>query len=263
VRTECALKADAMRIVCVHNQKGGVGKTTTVQYLAYNLAAVGRRVLVVDSDPQANLTAAFGIDPAGVGLVDALRGEIRGDDNLTASFIRPVRERIDILSSCAGLRLVQEEMSAWTGSRAELLGFALKPLATTYDYALIDSPPGAGWLVVNGLAAADQIVAPVKCEAFSIDGIHGVSVEIERVGASLRRKGMRLDRIVATMVDRRVKEQGAYLDHIRKINPGLIAKTEIRIDARIPAAQTDSKESLGSRAATDYAALAKELFDGR
>jgi chromosome partitioning protein len=184
-------------VIALANQKGGVGKTTTTVSLATALANRGQRVLVIDADPQANATSALGGERVGDGLYAALVS----DATLDAA-IRP--------TNVPGLSLIPTDPSL-AGAEVELVGLmareyrmkrAIDPLRGRFDLMLIDCPPSLGLLTVNALAAADEVIVPVQCEYFALEGLGHLAQTIELVRTNLNTR-LRLRGVVLTMFDAR------------------------------------------------------------
>jgi chromosome partitioning protein len=167
------------RIYCFANQKGGVAKTTTTVNLAAYLAAAGRRVLVVDTDPQCNATTSLGVDPRRltVSLYNVLLDGRATRDAVTLT----AWVNLDLLPSSADLAGADVEL-AGVLARERLLARALAPVASRYDYILIDCPPSLSMLTVNALTAAkDGIIIPVQCEYLALEGLTQLTQTIELV----------------------------------------------------------------------------------
>jgi chromosome partitioning protein len=189
----------ATRILAIANQKGGVGKTTTAVNLATALAAVGRQVLMIDLDPQANASTAFGLarDPTRRGTYEILSGSAALDDILVST---PV----------PGLRLAASSMHL-AGAELELVGEqgreyklqqAIHRSRQTFDYILIDCPPSLGLLTLNALVAADGVLVPLQCEFLALEGLSNLVQTIDTVRRGFN-PALMLEGIVLTMYDRR------------------------------------------------------------
>ena len=199
--TEPAARAaprERARIVAVANQKGGVGKTTTAVNLATAFAGLGRRVLVVDLDPQANATTGLGIDE---GLqatsYELLLGEVGLDDAIVPSAV-PALALVP-----ASPDLAAAEIELGTRPRREfLLAQALRGRVAAYDDVLIDCPPSLNLLTINALTSADSILVPLQCEFYALAGLAQLMGTIDRVQRSLNPR-LVLQGVVLTMYDRR------------------------------------------------------------
>jgi len=178
------------RIVAFMNQKGGVGKTTTVVNLAAALAEAGRRVLVLDLDPQAHATLHLGVDPDGVevSLYDVLH-----DPSRTGEALVEARERLTLLPSIVDLAAAETELAP-EPDRHERLARALAPIADRYDFILLDCPPSLGLLTLNGLSAAREVVIPMQAHFLALQGVgklfETVRLMGERVNSDLRVAGV-------------------------------------------------------------------------
>jgi chromosome partitioning protein len=186
------------RIVAVANQKGGVGKTTTAVNLATAFAERGRRVLVIDLDPQANATTGLGVDePAAATSYELLLGEVE----LGAASVASAVPRLDVLPSSPDLAGAEIELSD-RPRREFLLAHALRGRLAGYDEVLIDCPPSLNLLTVNALTAADAVLVPLQCEFYALAGLAQLMGTIERVQRSLNPR-LALQGVVLTMYDRR------------------------------------------------------------
>lgn len=190
-----------LRVLVVANQKGGVGKTTTAINLGTALAAVGERVLLVDSDPQGNASTGLGIGRAQrkVTLYDVLMGE----QPITAAVAKTELPGLDVIPADPDLSGVELELGQQAG-RSFKLRDALEPIRQTgeYTYVLIDCPPSLNLLTVNAMAAADAVLVPLQCEFFALEGLSQLLRTVELVRGSLN-PSLEIQGVVLTMYDRR------------------------------------------------------------
>ena len=250
------------QIFAIANQKGGVGKTTTAVNLCAYLAAADCRVLLVDSDPQANATTSLGIDPRkpGTSLYDVLI------DN------RPVQEAVTA-TSFTGLSLVpanldlagaEVEMAARM-AREQLLSKALQPLHNDYDYIIIDDPPSLGLITINGLTAADGIIIPVQCEYLALEGLSQLLNTIHQVRRVLNAR-LKVAGVLLTMSDARTNLSTQVVAEVREHFPLETFETLIPRSVRLSEAPSHGLTILSyapeSAGALAYEALAAE-FMGR
>jgi len=248
------------RTIAVANQKGGVGKTTTVINLAAYLADSGKRVLVVDSDPQGNTTTGLGIDKS---LVDVSIYEV-----LVAG-----RSVIDALvpTSVVGLHLVPGTLNL-AGAEIELLNekdrsdklrTALAPIVDRYDYVFIDCPPSLGVLTINALVCADAVLIPMQCEFFALEGLAQLLQTIELVRSRLNAR-LELEGLVLTMYDGRTNLAQQVAEEVRSHFGDKVFRTVIPRTVRLSEAPSYGQPILRydprSKAAEVYRALAKEML---
>ncbi|HUQ53029.1 MAG TPA: AAA family ATPase, partial [Gammaproteobacteria bacterium] len=172
-------------VICVANQKGGVGKTTTCVNLAASLAATQRRVLLIDLDPQSNATMGCGIDK---NALEYTICDVLLDDMAAADVLQPAPEGgFTVLPSNQDLTSAEVEL-VQKPDREFRLRKALEPVASHYDYILIDCPPALNMLTVNALSAADFVLIPMQCEYFALEGLSALVATIDRIRATANPK---------------------------------------------------------------------------
>jgi len=239
-------------------QKGGVGKTTTALSLGVALAERGARVLLVDSDPQANLTQGLGIDPAEVeySIYEVLLNPEQG----TAFATLTTDAGVDLVPSTLALAGAELELAGKVG-RELLLRKALKPTRDHYDYILIDPPPSLGLFTLNALAAADWVIVPLQVHAYAFKAMPQLEATIDLVKEL--NPPLTIGGIVCTLADRRTNLSQVVEQQIRQKYGDLVFKTTIPTNTKLaeaPAAGTPisayAPDSAGARA---YAALAQEV----
>ena len=241
------------------NQKGGVAKTTTAVNLGDCLAAAGRRVLLVDTDPQGNATTSLGIDPRGlsVSIYDALIGRVDAADALAVTG----RMGLDLLPANADLAGAEVELTQ-VMARERRLEAALRPMLADYDYIFIDEPPSLGLLSINGLAAAHGAIIPVQCEYLALEGLSLLLNTIGQVRSVLN-PGLVVAGVILTMYDRRTRLSQEVVHDVRTYFPNEVFDTIIPRNVRLSEAPSHGRtiasyapESAGARA---YQALAQEF----
>jgi chromosome partitioning protein len=251
------------RTYAVANQKGGVGKTTTVINLCAYLAATGRRVLLVDMDPQANATSALGYNKYEVGpsTYDLL---IDGSDVGEAVVAHP-DYRIDLIPSHPSLAGAEVELVNGDNREFRLLN-ALQPLAERYDYILIDCPPSLGLLTLNALTAAREgVLIPVQCEYLALEGLTQLLQTIDLVRDYLN-PHMRIRGVMLTMYDSRTNLGRQVVEEVRRHFPNKVFKTIIPRNVRLGEApsfgQPINVYAPHSAGAVAYQLLTAELVSG-
>lgn len=249
------------RIFCIANQKGGVAKTTTAVNLSAYLAASGRRVLVVDMDPQANATTSLGVDPRAVEIstYDVLIDRTPAQQALSMT----ERYGVHLLPASADLAGAEVEMNNIPG-RERLLERALEPLSADYDYIFVDDPPSLGLLTVNGLTAArDGVIIPVQCEYLALEGLSQLLNTIEAVRTVLNPQ-LRVAGVVLTMFDGRTNLGQQVVQEVRQFFQDQVYTTVIPRNIRLSEApsygQTILSYAPGSTGALAYQALAREFL---
>ena len=251
------------RVYTLVNQKGGVGKTTTVINLGAYLASYGQRVLLVDLDPQANATSCLGVDRRTVksGTYDVILGTSPAVNNI----LHNPRLKMSLLPSSPALAGAEVELVAEL-ARETRLKEALKPVISRYDYVLIDCPPSLGLLTLNGIVAAlDGVIIPVQCEYLALEGIGQLTQTIQRIRAALF-PALKVRGVVLTMFDGRTKLSSDVVAEVSRHFPEQVFKSVIPRSIRLAEApsygQPISTYSPASSGAYAYASLAREVLTG-
>ena len=256
--------ANKARIRAVANQKGGVGKTTTAINLATSLALDGQRVLLVDVDPQGNLTSGVGLKgqrAEGGTVYEALM-----TDGAPASFVMPTQvQNLFLMPADRNLTGAEIEMvPLW--ERERRLQRVLEPLRADFDHVFIDCPPSLGLLTLNALVAADAVIIPLHCEYFALEGLAELVGTMRRVRGSLN-PNLDIDGVLLTMYDDRTNLGQLVARDVREFFKDKVFNTIIPRNVRLgeapshglPAVIYDGK----SRGAAAYVALAKEVLSRR
>ncbi len=248
------------KVVAFANQKGGVAKTTTTLNLGVALQELGHRVLVVDMDPQGNLTMSLGLNPNDVrpSMFDVLVNGVSIEDAL-------VHRELDVVVSSIDLAAAEISLSSLIG-RERMLSKALLQVDDRYDYILIDTPPSLGLLTVNALTAADCVIVPVQCEYLSLRGLAQLERTLELVRDNLNSK-VHIAGIVATMLDSRTVHGREAVEVLRSSFGDLVFETTIGKTIRFAEAPVKGESVLkyapDSKAAQAYRQLAREVLNGK
>jgi len=248
------------RVIVIANQKGGVGKTTTTVNLGAYLAVQGSKVLVIDLDPQGNATSGLGIDP---GSLDTSIYEVMMKRAEIDSIITPTGiEHLYIAP--ASFRLVGAQVELVNVlSREARLREIIEPLRGKYHYVIIDCPPSLGLLTVNALTAAEELIIPVQCEYFALEGLTQLLESINEVKKYLN-PDLKLAGLLMTMYDARTKLAQQVVEEVRTHFPGQVYTTVIPRSVRLSEAPSFGQpivhyDALG-RGAIAYKELAEEVM---
>lgn len=248
------------RVIALCNQKGGVGKSTTAQNMAVFLAALGKRVLLVDFDPQANTTSGLGINPKRLetSVYQTLIGKVPTKDVIKKTKLLSV----DVLPATpslagAGIELVD------TKNREYKLKEALEPIRHNYDFIIIDSGPSLGLLTVNVLVAAQKVIIPVQCEYYALEGLADLLATIQLINVNLKARTAIMGALL-TLYDRKSRLHRAVAKEIRRKFPGYVFSTVIPRNISLAEAPSFGKSILHydpySHGAKAYRQLAEEVL---
>lgn len=251
------------RTLVIANQKGGVGKSTSVMNLGIALAEQGQRVLLIDLDPQGGLTAAFGIDS-----YDIRRSTfslIMYSHVSLARVMRPVRSKLALVPASIDLA-ASEIRLAGMADRAHRLKLSLRRSRIAFDYVLIDTPPGLGILTANGLVAADEVLIPVQCQYLAMRGVRALMDTVVRVKNNLN-PGLKLAGLFGTMYRPNSQHAQEVVDELREVFGPKMYKTLIHYDdvvAEAPIVGLSVLEYIPRHLiAQGYRALAEEVAGGQ
>ncbi len=250
------------RVIAVANQKGGVGKTTTTINLGASLAELGFRTLVVDLDPQANATTGLGIDPRNLetSMYDVMLREVPLEDCVEPSDVK------NLFVAPSSLDLAGAEIELVPAfSREKKLRAAIETVVEDYDYVLVDCPPSLGLLTVNALSAAGEVLVPIQCEYYALEGLGQLLRNVDLVRKNLNPE-LELTTIVLVMYDARTKLAAQVAQEVRthfgeKVCRQIIPRS-VRLSEAPSFGQPINSFDRGSRGAIAYRELALEVSGG-
>lgn len=249
------------RIIAIANQKGGVGKSTTSINLASCLAEKGKKILVLDLDPQGNTTSGLGIDKNRI--ENTVYESMIGEKNIEECIQKNIFDNLDIIPANVNLSGAEIELID-SEERSYVLKNRLKNLTDSYDFVIIDCPPSLSILTVNALTAADSVIVPIQCEFYALEGITQLMKTIELVKERLNDK-LIIEGVVFTMFDARTNLSLQVVENVKDNLDQNIYKTIIPRNVRLAEAPShglpinyyDSKSS----GAVGYRELADEVIE--
>ena len=247
------------RTIAIANQKGGVGKTTTAVNLCACLAALKKKVLLVDCDPQGNATSGFGINKS---ELEATVYDVLINNKDIHEAIKATEYKVDLLPSNIELAGAEIELVAAI-SRETRLKKALSPVLEEYDYIFIDCPPSLGLLTLNSLAAADSVLMPIQCEFYALEGVSQLMNTIQLIQNNLN-PDLKIEGVLMTMYDARTNLSMQVVHEVRKNFGDAVYKAMIPRNVRLSEAPSYGEPIIvydgKSKGAEEYMNLAKEVI---
>lgn len=250
------------RVIAIANQKGGVGKTTTAVNLAACLAQLGKKILLVDVDPQGNATGGLGIDKRRCEktVYDCLVNSAPMEEVIVPTSY----ENLYVCPSNIDLSGAELELISVIGRENQLKN-AINPVRDDFDFIFIDTPPSLGLITVNTLNAADSVLIPIQCEFYALEGVSQLTNTIRKVKNALN-PSITIEGILLTMYDSRTNLAIQVADEVKKFFPNKVYKTIIPRNVRLSEAPGFGQPVLyydgASKGAESYDKLAKEFLGG-
>lgn len=248
------------KIIAFSNQKGGVGKTTTCINLSAYLAAMGKRILIVDLDPQGNATSGLGIDKDGE--LKTIYNLIEDEFTVDEIVVRTRVAGLDVIPATVDLAGAEIDLVD-RSKREEVLKNILATVSDSYDYICIDCPPSLGLLTVNALTAADSVIIPIQCEFFALEGLTQLMNTIKLIKKHLNPK-LNIEGVVLTMKDNRSNLISQVSNEIHKFFGKKVFETAIPRNIRLAEAPSHGEPIMiydyASKGSQAYQALAEEFL---
>jgi chromosome partitioning protein len=246
------------KVISISNHKGGVGKTTSAINIGAGLNRLGKKVLLIDLDPQANLSQSLGLINQDKNIYGAIRGEYK---------LQPVEvlKGLSVVPSTLDLSGAEVELSGEAG-REYILKELIDPIKKHYDYVIIDSPPSLGLLTINSFTASDEIYIPLQAQYLAVQGLTKLVEVIEKIKKRLN-KGLKIGGVFITQYDSRKILNRDVVDTIKGHFKNDVFKTMIRDNVALAEAPTQGTDifryQIKSKGAEDYLALCKEIIKNK
>ncbi|WP_319200235.1 ParA family protein [uncultured Ilyobacter sp.] len=252
-----------MKVISILNQKGGVAKTTSAQNISFGLKKLGKKVLLIDFDPQGNLTSGVGIDKRGLEntIYDLMKDRAFGLQNLGLDDVMMNKEGVDVLPTNIKMSKVNLELGGVPG-RENLLKEILKEVYG-YDYVIIDCPPSLDNLTFNALIASQKVYIPVQTEFYALEGIVELMDTIDLITQRMNEE-LEIGGVFATMVDGRIKLHNEVIEQLKEFFGERMFNTTIRRNVKVTEASSYGVSIFDyasrSNGAKDYLGLCKEIL---
>lgn len=249
-----------MKVIAIANQKGGVGKTTTAVNLSACLAKKGKKVLLIDCDPQGNSTSGVGVDKRR--CEKTVYDVLIGGASAKESIVKTPYENLDICPSNISLSGAEIELVSEMGRETKLKN-AIESVRDDYDMVLIDAPPSLGLITINVLTASDSVIVPIQCEYYALEGVSQLMSTIKKV-KQVMNSSLEIEGILMTMFDSRTNLSIQVIEEVKKFFPNKVYKTLIPRNVRLSEAPSFGKPiiyyDIASKGAESYLDLADEIL---
>lgn len=249
-----------MKTIAIANQKGGVGKTTTAVNLAACLAKKGKRVLLVDCDPQGNSTSGVGVDKRR--CEKTVYDVLIGDTDIKETIMATPYENLSVCPSNISLSGAEIELISEMGRESKLKN-AVNSLDGEYDFVLIDAPPSLGLITINVLTAANSVIVPIQCEYYALEGVSQLMTTIRKV-KQVMNPDLEIEGILMTMFDSRTNLSMQVVEEVKKFFPNKVYKTLVPRNVRLSEAPSFGKPiiyyDISSKGSESYLDLADEVL---
>ena len=248
------------KIIAVANQKGGVGKTTTAVNLAACLGVLEKKVLLIDSDTQANASSGLGVDIDNIklGTYQLLEHNCSAKD----AILKTSAPNVDLIAAHIDLVAIEIELIDFE-EREYMLLKAVQPIKEQYDYILIDCAPSLGLLTLNALTASDSVIIPIQCEYFALEGLGKLLNTIKSV-QKVHNENLDIEGLLLTMYDSRLRLSNQVVEEVQNHFNDMVFKTIIQRNVRLGEAPSYGESiinyDVNSKGASNYLSLAQEIL---
>ena len=250
------------KVIAIANQKGGVGKTTTAVNLAACMASVGKKVLIIDVDPQGNTTSGLGIDKRR--CVKTVYECLIDNVPMDAVMLPTQYDNLFVCPSNINLSGAEIDLISIMGRENQLKN-SIRPIREDFDFIFIDTPPSLGLITINTLTAADSVLIPIQCEFYALEGVSQLTNTIRRVKEALNPK-IEIEGVLLTMFDSRTNLSIQVVDEVKRFFPNKVYKTIIPRNVRLGEAPGFGQPVIyydnSSKGAEGYMSLTREMLGG-